>query len=78
MPERQRSSFIAPAGVATGKSLDFRERGLQRIYEMLAKDQRHACKGLKTRLQSINVHSSESKKLKIDYLPRKHLCSDAV
>ena len=51
MLARQRSSFIAPTGVVyssaakgSGKSLDFRECGLQRINEMPAKDQRHACK----------------------------------
>ena len=39
----------SPGGKDTGKNLDFRELGPQRINEMLTKDLRHARKGLTTR-----------------------------
>ena len=43
---------------STGKNLDFRELGPQRINETLAKDLRHARKGLTTRLIEFTYESS--------------------
>ena len=49
----------SPEEKGIGKNLEFRELGPQRINETLAKDLRHALKGLMTRLIEFTCRTSQ-------------------